>query len=329
MRIVVHIILILFCVKLSFAQDPQFSQPYANPMYLNPALTGDTKMNRVAFTYRKQWAAYNKGFTTYAASFDHYQENMNSGFGGYLLYDESGANGLKVTNFNLTYSYDARIDKWSGFRGGIGLGYSFMNYNQNDFLFADQVVRNGAATSLENNLVNETAYFDMSAGVLYYNRFLWAGASVSHLNSPNVSLNNQIERLPMKISLHTGVKLWTRRNQWGHDLSSLNLIAHYKAQGDFQQMDLGVYYNFRPVVFGVWYRGIPLKAYNTDYINHESIILLLGLEYKDQFRIAYSYDITVSELTIHTGGSHEISLVYEWAGKKKPNRLRNVSCPRF
>lgn len=325
-----HIILILFCAKLSYAQDPQFSQPYASPLYLNPALTGDTKKNRLALTYRKQWAEIEKGFTSYIASYDHYEERLNSGFGGYVLYDQSGLTGYRVTGISLNYSYDVRIDDWSGIKGGLGLGYSFMSYNVSDLVFADQIIRNGASTSVETNLSSRTSYADMSAGVLYYNKSFWAGASVSHLNKPNISMTNQVQQLPMKFSLQTGAKLWKKKNEWGHELSSLNLAAHYQFQGSFDQLDIGVYYNFNPVVFGVWYRGIPLvKSYEANYANHESVILLLGVEYKDFFRVAYSYDITVSQLSLSSGGSHEISLIYEWPGKKKPNRMRMVACPRF
>ncbi|MFM8742085.1 MAG: type IX secretion system membrane protein PorP/SprF, partial [Cytophagales bacterium] len=34
------------------AQDPQFSQFYAAPLYLNPAFAGSTNQNRVGINYR-------------------------------------------------------------------------------------------------------------------------------------------------------------------------------------------------------------------------------------------------------------------------------------
>ena len=102
-------LIILFCAKFSYSQDPQFSQPFASPLYLNPALTGDTKKNRLALTYRKQWAAIEKGYTSYIASYDHFEERLNSGFGGYVLYDQSGTTGYRVTALSLNYSYDVNI----------------------------------------------------------------------------------------------------------------------------------------------------------------------------------------------------------------------------
>lgn len=316
--------------KLASAQDPQFSQPYASPLYLNPAFTGDTEKNRVAFTYRKQWAAIDNGFTSYMASYDHFERKLNSGFGGYLLYDQAGTTGYRVTGLRLSYSYDARISRWSGIKGGLSLGYSFMNYSQSDLLFADQIIRGGASSSVEQNLNDHTSYLDMGAGLLYYNKFIWAGFSVNHLSMPNISMMEQDERLPMKFSAHAGVNVWSRRGKWGKELSSLNLVVHYKFQEKWDQLDIGAYFNFFPLVVGVWYRGIPgLKGYEPGYSNNESIILLIGLDFKEQFRIGYSYDFTISELSMSSGGSHEISLIYEWPNSSKRSRKRRIACPKF
>lgn len=318
----------MLCIKLVNAQDPQFSQPYASPLYLNPAFTGDTKKNRLAFTYRNQWAAIDKGFTTYMVSFDHNEKKLNSGFGGYLLYDQSGANGFRVSGLNLSYSYDARIDRWSGIRGGLSLGYSFMGYDESKLLFADQIIRDGAPNSTEERLRDHTTYLDMGAGIVYYSKFVWAGFSIAHLNKPNISMIDQVQRLPMKYSFHAGVNVWNRRNQWGKEMSNVILVAHYKFQEEWDQLDIGAYYNLRPLVVGIWYRGIPLKSYEQNYSNHESLIFLIGLEYKEQFRIGYSYDYTISKLGISSGGSHEISVIYEWPNHKN-NRVRRIACPKF
>lgn len=322
--------ILVVCSKIASGQDPQFSQPYASPLYLNPALTGDTRLNRVSITYRKQWAAIESGFNSYMASFDQYKKKINSGFGGYLLYDQTGMNGFRVTGVTLCYSYDVKIDRWSGIKGGLSLGYSYMNFNKSDLLFADQIIRDGAATSVEENINDHSSYFDMGVGAIYYSNIMWAGMAVSHLNSPNISVTGLTERLPIKYSIHGGAKLWAKRGNWGKELSSIHIVAHYKFQAKWDQLDIGTYLNLNPIVVGLWYRGIPvIKNYDSNYKNHESIILLVGLDYKEKFRIGYSYDITISQLSMSSGGSHEITLTYEWPGNSKKSRLRRVACPKF
>src|SRR4028119_1639286 len=63
----------LFSVLLirAYAQDPNFSQFFASPLTLNPALTGkfDGQL-RVAGNYRNQWPTINNAFTTYTVSAD-------------------------------------------------------------------------------------------------------------------------------------------------------------------------------------------------------------------------------------------------------------------
>lgn len=329
-RLLTYSFIFLFLAKTGFSQDPQFSQPYASALYLNPALTGDTKKNRLSMTYRNQWSAIENGFSSYIASYDHYNKNKNSGFGGYLLYDQSGMNGYRVTGLSFSYSYDAKIDHWSGIKGGLAIGYSFMGFNQNDLLFADQVIRDGASTSIESNIQDHTSYLDMSAGILYYSRFVWAGMSASHLNTPNISLIDQEQKLPIKFSFHGGVKVWNKRDNKGKEIRSFNLVAHYKSQSNWDQFDFGLYYNYSPIIFGLWYRGIPLlKSYEKDYSNHESLIVMVGLEYNSELRVAYSYDITISKLTMTSGGSHEISVIYEWPKKRKSIHRRRIACPKF
>ena len=61
------------------AQDPQFTQFYAAPVYLNPAFTGLTDNHRIAVNYRNQWPSVSKSFQTYLASYDYNLQKINSG----------------------------------------------------------------------------------------------------------------------------------------------------------------------------------------------------------------------------------------------------------
>ncbi|MDP4905353.1 MAG: type IX secretion system membrane protein PorP/SprF, partial [Algoriphagus sp.] len=70
--------LLLLCLCLapwfSWAQDVQYSQYYANPIYLNPALVGSTGMTRVGVNFRNQWPALDQTFVAYSAYIDHFNE---------------------------------------------------------------------------------------------------------------------------------------------------------------------------------------------------------------------------------------------------------------
>ncbi len=60
------LVYLLFAMKVDFtkAQDPQFSQFYAAPMYLNPGFAGTTVDNRIVFNHRIQWPSLPGAFVT-------------------------------------------------------------------------------------------------------------------------------------------------------------------------------------------------------------------------------------------------------------------------
>src|SRR3954462_7934254 len=84
------------------AQDPHFSQFFASPLTLNPALTGKFDGSiRVAGNYRNQWPTINRAFTTSTVSVDfpslakHIAPNDTWGVGVMGYSDQSASSALK------------------------------------------------------------------------------------------------------------------------------------------------------------------------------------------------------------------------------------------
>ena len=69
----------LFFVINVNAQDPEFTQFYANPIYLNPAFAGTNICPRVNLNWRNQWPGVSGTFITYSASFDQHSEAIHGG----------------------------------------------------------------------------------------------------------------------------------------------------------------------------------------------------------------------------------------------------------
>ena len=107
----------------------------------------------------------------------------------------------------------------------------------------------------------------------------------------------------------------------------ISVAGNIKYQDRFWQSDLGLYYYRDPVIFGLWYRGIPFVTSQAG----DAIIGLIGIK-TQTLHIGYSYDFTISNLIGSTGGSHEISLVYEFITSSLGSRRRMfhaVPCPEF
>ncbi len=320
------------------AQDPQFTQFYAAPLYLNPGFTGATGEGRLAANYRNQWPGLDANFVTYSFSYDQYFDRIRSGFGLLLKRDEQGGGStspLISTDASLLYSYMIPLnDRWA-IQAGLQLGYGFRDLNFGSLTFGDQIGDNGP----NGNPTGETfandriGYFDVSTGAVLYSNNFWFGFSAKHLNQPNLSFTNETDELDMRMSLHAGYKIpfgtASGRNDRDH---SITPAIMYLSQGKFDQLSIGTYVNYEPLLLGLWYRGLPIKT-DEEFtgINQDAIAVVLGFQVSN-LSIGYSYDYTVSRLTnANTQGAHEISLTYSFrqkeTGRRKGINYPPVTCP--
>lgn len=340
-------LLTLLGTDLAIAQDPQFSQFYAAPLYLNPAFAGSTNQGRVGMNYRNQWPAIDANFTTMSAFADFYLEDYKSGVGVLINRDYVNLVGLQSLSLALQYSYDLEIVKGLSFRPGAELAIYNRQITFSRLIFGDQFdFDTGLPTEPTAEDFNGTSIFypDLSLGGVFYTPRAWAGVAVHHLTQPNQSISGANSPLPTKYSVHGGWKFLLKPGIMGtgvYSRKSERSIApalQYRHQGQFDQMDLGMYFTFEPILLGTWYRGIPFKQVE-GFTNNESIVLLVGLtilrgdaKRQDVLNIGYSYDYTISKLGPGAGGSHEFSLVYTFPirnPRKPPLDKMVIPCPEF
>ena len=78
----------IFIGSWAFSQDPQFTQFYANPIYLNPAFAGSNGCPRFNLNYRNEWPSLSGNYVTYSASYDQYFKNISGGIGVIATHDQ-------------------------------------------------------------------------------------------------------------------------------------------------------------------------------------------------------------------------------------------------
>lgn len=345
------VVLVSICVCMlsgngtASAQDPQFSQFYAAPLYLNPALAGSTNQARVGINYRNQWPAIDANFTTMSFFADYFIEDKNSGVGLLVTRDREGLAGLRSTSIALQYSYELQLAEYLGFRPGVQVAMYNRDVNFDRLTFGDQFdpstgefIDQPSAESFSTNF--SKTFFDISFGGVFFTKAAWLGIAANHLNRPNQSIIDERSVLPTKLSFHGGFKFYMKPGVIGSGVYARNAersiapAVQYRHQGNFDQMDLGLYFTFEPLVLGTWYRGVPFKSID-GFVNNESIVLLLGftqLGAKDAINIGYSFDYTISKLGPGSGGAHEFSLVYTWPmrnPRKPPKDKLIIPCPDF
>jgi type IX secretion system PorP/SprF family membrane protein len=335
-RLVTILFLLSFALVDAKGQDMQFSQFYAAPLYINPAFTGQTIEHRMILNYRNQWPAIPNAFQAYHATYEYNAAEINSGFGLIFNREEAGSFGLTSDILALSYSYRIALDRKHFIQTGLKFGYVWRSLDFNSLVFNDQLERDIPLTADEDAFLDDNVnYPDISWGALFYNDHYWVGTSINHINEPNQSLLEDAGQteLPLKWSVHSGYRFELSGSTKSRTTRELFTAIHYKSQGKFDQVDLGAYLSQGPFVFGFWYRGIPILKRNPEAVmNNDAIVALLGLTIPDRnLRIGYSYDVTISRLISDSGGAHEISLIYEVAGKhsKRRNKRFLAPCAKF
>ncbi len=323
---------------LAMAQDPQFTQFYANPLYHNPAFAGSAHKGRVIGNYRNQWPTIPGAFVTYSASVDNYFRKYNSGAGLILTADRTGSGRLVSLGAGAQYAYELPLSRTFAVRAGFEFGMKQRSLDYNSLIWRDQLNPNGQNSPGTGDQTrfrpHNAAAFDASSGLLLYSKRFWTGFSAMHLNQPNVSLIAETNRILTRFVFTSGYNIPLSSARSGmhnnHEVvKSLTPAVLYKRQGNFQQLDAGAYLNIQPLVIGAWYRGIPVLKTPTGGLSQDAVAILIGLK-TNMYSVGYSYDLTINQIGPGTGGAHELSISYEFdTGKPFRKKHTAIPCPKF
>lgn len=332
MRKVYFILLSLFAVLKSQAQDPHFSQFFASPLTLNPALTGKFDGDvRVTGNYRNQWPTINRAFTTTTVSIDfpvmakHIAPNDTWGVGLMGYSDQSANSALKFNYFTLSTAFHKGLDEdgYSQIGAGFQATYTNMLLNVSSLKFEDQLTPfgfTGTTGEIFNNSTIKNSYFDLNAGVLYSgsttdkNNF-YAGISMYHITRPKQQFTGTFFLLNPRTTFHAGGYFPAG------DFGTIHVSGLYSTQAKASEAVFGGALELpvsqektTSVYFGSWIRL------------NDAIIPYIGLEF-GPFRLGATYDVNTSSLKAasQSRGGIEMSLIYI---RKAPDS-RGMPCPKF
>lgn len=325
--------LLIFTIRLS-AQDIQFSQFYAAPLYLNPAFTGSEEISRMGINYRNQWPGLDYSFNAYSVYFDHFFEGSNSSIGMIVNGSHESLANINNMEVGFLYSYRLRLSETQFLNFGGQMSFVSRNAAFEQLVFGSQIDINRGTISSSNDFVppqDSQHYFtDINFGMLWNRQNMWLGVSAHHLTRPNLSyLEEENLILAIKYSAHGGIRLDLPggfiNDYFNNTLQerAVFFAFNYKNQDPFNQLDIGTQIFFEPLIMGLWYRGLPVK-YNLP--NNESVIAQVGFALQSGLDIGYSFDFTTSKMGLrNSGGAHEVSIRYTFYNgdpyKRKPKLL--------
>lgn len=354
-----YILIAFFSIFFAFtvqAQDRLFSQNYAAPLFLNPALTGafDGKF-RVSGIYRNQYnGILEDPFETYSVAADFKfglgQDRRKKdlvGIGLAFFTDKVGRVDFSTTNIALSGAFHKALDPRSKtyLSGGFQLGIVQRNLNYSSITFQDQFDGlNGFLDPTAENLPeNNFAFGDFNAGINYVwtpkaRTSLFVGVGIHHFLTPPVGFYARQEGLTdyaedpldMKLSLQVSGSL-----PFGERFSILPRVIA-AAQGPHLKIDAGT--NLRVGIgelqdFALHIGGYARMVTNTTDGNAgadvqpaafeiPTAVAMVGLEYNNVL-FGFSYDIFLQDAGLGQN-AFEISVAY--LGEYEDDLLL---CPKF
>jgi type IX secretion system PorP/SprF family membrane protein len=331
MRLFIKISLFLLISNLCIAQDIHFSQFYAAPLILNPALTGNFDGDvRFAGNQRTQWRSVTRPYKTFGGSVDF--SNLMAGVSGgvHIFHDKTGDSEYSTLQAGFAGAYSRAVDTDARHKLSIGFLPTFtqrkINYdnlsfdNQFNGSYYDPNLGTG-----ENFARPNLFYFNLHLGLgwdfkIDDTKKLTSGATFFNINKPKQSLfdNTQI-KLDRRFLMHSMMEY--KLNEQFDLLPGLLFMR----QGTYTEFLLGglVKYNlategpFQAVYGGLWSRM------------GDAGFVTAGVMY-DSWNVGVSYDINYSNLVPASRyrGALEFSVIYIFK-KRIPEIIRHRICPTF
>ncbi len=310
-RLLTYILPLLISVR-AYAQDPQFSQFYASPVYTNPAFAGSS--------------------TTVNASYDEHFEAINGGIGIQAHYDEQGTGTLRTVGANLAYSYFIPVNRRFAFRLALQAGFMQKSVDYTKFLWRSQLGLNGYNKDLPPEPIGtpdgKANIVNFAAGFLGYSKNFYFGFAAHNLTEPNQSFNlndqNVTALIYRRFTGHVGFiyPLVESRIKSRSSYLYPNVIYMQQYFGGQQaaQLNLGLYVSKGSLVGGLYVRQT--------FVNTDAIIAIVGLR-TEKVKIGFSYDGTVSYGSAGAASSYEVSLAFELRKKVRRKKVIPMTCPDF
>ncbi len=314
-KIVICIFILFFSIIQMIGQDYYFSQFYASPLNLNPALTGVSAGDiRLALNYRDQ-SQNLIPYKTYGGSFDMkmFRGKLDkdiASLGVVAIKDELANNAVSSLYMMASGAYHIALNNKQthylsfGFQGGV-LQHQL---NMNEFSFPNQwTISTFYDPSIPHGInvtTEQTLIYDLNAGMFWYhfiksNSTVFLGAAVFHVLEPELSFLSNQDNMARRYLVHGG-----RRIPLSEVISIIPNVMFMQQSG--ARMVAGgssMEYAFRDsdfaMGFGLWYR----------YYNN-SIITNLDFQFKN-FKFGVSYDVYSSVQSLsETSGGLEFSIIY-------------------
>lgn len=298
---------LLFNTIISYSQqDSQYTQYMYNPITINPGYTGSREVMSIFVLNRAQWVGLEGSPNTSIVSLSTPIKGSNLGIGVSILNDKIGPSDKSSLETDFSYTIKAAQD-WKlsfGLKASIGffnVDFSKLDqYNPSDYAFQDNI----------------QSSFSPNVGVGVY---LYSGKSYFGISIPRILENRYFNKYADAGSVSTAV-----------ERAHIYLIAG-------KVFDIGDDFKFKPSVLSKVVSGSPIQldfsgnllfsevlTLGLAYRWKSAVSVLAGFQISDSWFLGYGYDMSTTEISNYSHGTHEIFLRFELFKK-----YSGISSPRF
>lgn len=292
------VVLFFFTVTQAAAQQTvQFSHYFFNRYEQNPAYAGMERSLSAFLTYRDQYSAFPGNPRVALCNVDLPLYKLNGAAGFSMQHTQAGL----FRETTIRGSYNQVIGTQFGFLSlGGRLGFHFLQVDGNKLVTPEGEYSGGVN---HNDPQLSSGVFSgfspvWEVGAYFYSDTWQGGLNVGHLPAHAAPLGSG------RFTRTTFGTLLASYNYVLSDQVKVQPAALLKWDKAFFQTDLTLLVNWEDqIMAGLGWRGIfPSSA--------DALIVYLGTNIGQKYRVMYSFDLGISALASQHQGSHELTLSY-------------------
>ncbi len=292
-------------------QDPRFSQYMFNGLVMNPAYAGTGEVAFVSAFYRKQWVSLDWAPQSATVSAQNVLGGRcQYGIGGYMGFDQIGIH--KTFNVSGAYAYRLPLGSLSR-RLSIGVSANLMymlhNWDEIQTVTPDDPIfaQAGNSSFMPNfglGLFLDLGNFYFGASVPNVLELKYGPSGIANTDLAGKIYRHYILSTGGVIRLTDGLKL------------SPSALVKIVSEGVPNSLNapMQVDANVSFIINEALWLGSSFRFQET--FRPESVDFIANFRFKNGMRVGYAYDLTLSELSSFTSGSHEIGLQMQLGERK-------------
>lgn len=293
-KIILSLSFLLFVLKVTAQQDPEYTHYMYNMNVVNPAYaTGTQAMLDLGVLYRSQWVGMNGAPKTFNF-FGHMPINKKVEMGVSIVSDDVGNGAKKEDNFYADFAYVLDMSPKAKLSLGLKGGFTSFRTNFNGFIFESGDSSTDAAFSENVNSI----FPNIGVGAYFFTNNYYLGFS-----APNLLSSKHIEE-------RAGI------NAFGSEKVHMFFTGGYV-------FNLSDSIKLKPAFIS---KIVPGSAASFDvstnvlfndkfelgasYRIDDSVSALMNVKVSPSISVGYAYDYTTSNLGQFNSGTHEVFMLF-------------------